>query len=92
MKNIFFLALFLFGCQYAIWAQHSISGKISEENGDPVMGSEIYIEQLHIGTTSDENGFYQLQNVPKGTHKLTIGFIGFSTENRDIVITDGDLE
>ena len=56
------------------------------------MGSEIYIEQIHIGTTSDENGFYQLQNVPKGTHKLTISFIGFNTENRDIVLSDNDLE
>ena len=56
------------------------------------MGSDIYIEQLHIGTTSDENGFFQLQNVPKGTHKLTINFIGFITQNRDIIVSDADLE
>ena len=92
MKNILLLALFLLGCQTATWAQHSISGTISEENGETVMGAEIYIEELHIGTTSDEDGFYQLQNIPKGTHKLTITFIGFATENRDLVITETDLE
>lgn len=92
MKNILFLALSILGCQYAIWAQHTVSGTISEESGEPVMGAEIYIEQLHIGTVSDENGLYTLQNVPKGTHKLTISFISFTTENTDITIIDSDLD
>lgn len=92
MKNILFLALFLSGCQYAIWAQYAISGTVSDENGETVMGAEIYIEQLHIGTISDENGFYELRNVPKGTHKLTISFISFTTENTDVTIADKDLD
>lgn len=92
MKNILLLALFLLGCQTATWAQHSISGTVSEENGETVMGAEIYIEELHIGTVSDENGFYRLHNVPKGTHKLTISFISFTTENTDITMTDSDLD
>lgn len=92
MKNILFLALFLLGCLSPIWGQFSISGTVSEENGETVMGAEIYIEQLHIGTVSDENGFYTLRNVPKGTHKLTISFISFTTENTDITLIDSDLE
>ena len=91
MKNYIFLILFLLAWQQILWAQFTISGKITDDNDQPVMGADIYIEQLHIGTTSDPNGFYQLNNIPKGTHKLTISFIGFNTENKDIQISSSDL-
>jgi iron complex outermembrane receptor protein len=92
MKNYIFLILFLLAWQQMLWAQLNIYGKITDDNEEPVMGADIYIDQLHIGTTSDESGLYQLNNIPKGTHKLTISFIGFNTENRNIQISSSNLE
>ena len=65
------------------WSQNSIKGIILDETEAPVMGADIYIEQLHIGTISDENGNFQLQNIPKGSHKLSISYVGFNTQNID---------
>ncbi len=52
----------------------------------PVFGADIYIEQLHIGTTSDASGLFQLDNIPNGTHKLSISYVGFNTENLEVTV------
>ena len=58
----------------SVLSQNTITGSIQDEFEAPIMGADIYIEQLHIGTTSDENGTFQLQNIPQGSHKLSISF------------------
>ncbi|MDN3644292.1 TonB-dependent receptor [Lutimonas halocynthiae] len=74
------------------WSQNSIKGTILDDIEAPVLGADIYIEQLHIGTTSDENGMFQLQNIPQGSHKLSISFIGFNTENVEVNLVSSDIE
>ena len=56
----------------------------------PVFGADIYIEQLHIGTSSDEDGLFELDNIPNGIHKLSISFVGFNTENIELDIPADD--
>ncbi len=51
-----YLLLIVILSSNALWSQKSIKGTITDEIQAPVMGADIYIEQLHIGTTSDENG------------------------------------
>ena len=67
-----------------LWSQNSIKGIVLDEIEAPVMGADIYIEQLHIGTISNENGAFELQNIPQGTHKLSISFVGFNTQNIEL--------
>lgn len=70
-----------------VWSQNSIKGIILDEIEVPVMGADIYIEQLHIGTISDENGSFELKNIPQGNHKLSISFVGFNTQNIEVNTT-----
>lgn len=79
-KIIFVFTLFL-ALANSLYGQNKITGTITDDQGNPVLGADIYIEQLHIGTTSDESGYFELVNVPLGSHQLSISFIGFSTEN-----------
>ncbi len=87
MRKFISLLLFLLASQYALMAQNVIKGTITDENQMPVFGADIYIEQLHIGTTSDESGLFELDNIPNGTHKVSISFVGFNTQNLELNIT-----
>ncbi len=75
-----------------LWSQNSIKGIILDEIEVPVMGADIYIEQLHIGTTSDNNGNFELQNIPQGSHKLSISYVGFNTQNIEINLASSTIK
>lgn len=69
----------------------SIRGNITDENGLPLVGATIFIEELTLGTIADANGNYQLLGVPAGKQTVTISFIGYATIETEIEISKGDV-
>ena len=63
----------------------SIKGKITS-NGEAVPAVTVSIPQLKIMIAADENGNYEINDVPFGTHQLVFNFIGFKTEKRKVKI------
>jgi iron complex outermembrane receptor protein len=91
MKSIYF-TLFLIGFPLLSFGQFSAQGTVVDENQQPLPGVEVYIEELHIGSTTDLDGNYVLKNIPKGVHKLNFSFIGYSTYNTTITVLTEDIE
>ncbi len=56
-----------------------VSGKITDNNGQPLAGVSINRKGSVIGTTSNSEGRYEI-NVPDGNSILIFSFIGFKTE------------
>ncbi len=83
-KSILFL--FFIGTSVLGYAQNTLSGTITDTNEEPLFGVEIYAEQLHIGTTTDENGHYILKNIPNSNVNITVTYFGYKTLNKSIVI------
>ena len=54
----------------------------------PVPFANIYLEGTSIGTASDENGNYQLQNIPIGKYVLKVSVIGYFSYSKKIIIKD----
>jgi hypothetical protein len=62
----------------------TISGFISDaETGEALIGTNIYIEALHAGCTSNVYGFYSL-TVPSGHYPFIYSYIGYETKRVDI--------
>ncbi|HEX2937261.1 MAG TPA: carboxypeptidase-like regulatory domain-containing protein [Bacteroidales bacterium] len=54
----------------------NISGVIrNEENGEPIVGAQVYVKALNIGTVTDINGNY-LITLPKGKHEVLFKYMG----------------
>ncbi|CAN5339398.1 TonB-dependent receptor [soil metagenome] len=71
-------------------AQNSrIRGKVIS-GGESVPFANIYVENLNLGTTSNETGAYNLSNVPPGKNFLMVSVVGFDTVRREIVIKKGE--
>lgn len=71
----------------------TITGRVTNEAGSPIMGANVLIQQLNVGTTSGQDGRYTL-NVPaeRTTGQrvvLSARFIGFSAVNREITLSAG---
>lgn len=67
----------------AIYAQNSLSGKITDTDNQPLLGVEVYSEQLHKGTVTNENGTYNIQNIPNGKVTFNFTFLGFKTVSKE---------
>ena len=59
------------------FGQFSISGKIVDQDGEPLIGATVFINKISIGTTSDIYGVYQIQNIEKGSYQITYSAVGY---------------
>lgn len=55
-----------------------LTGRVIDENGDPVIGANVSIPQTTIGTVTDIDGYYSLA-VPRGS-ALRFSYIGYLEE------------
>lgn len=66
--------------QAAIFAQTGkISGKILEENGQPIIGATVVIKGTTNGAATDIDGYYVF-SAPAGKHDIQISYISFETK------------
>lgn len=89
MKKQLYLFIFLI-CQ-CIYAQDngSLNGTITDENGMPLSGATIQIASLQKGTVTDSAGKFVIGNVPAGTYKISLSFVGFEGFSQSVTIQNG---
>ena len=71
------LALLLIGVQ--AFAQSAVSGKVTDESGEPCVGANVLIKGTTTGTMTDLDGNYSLPHVKQGSI-LVFSSIGYSTQ------------
>ncbi len=58
----------------------SIKGRVYNEiNNESIPFANIVLDSTQIGTTSDEDGRYEINNLKPGIYNLTCSFVGFKT-------------
>src|SRR5690554_2017093 len=87
----FFVIFFLVKGLSAQTGTGNITGRISDENGQPQVGATIYIPAIFMGTTADANGNFQLLGVPAGKQTIHVSFIGYTTEEIEVEIEKGEV-
>jgi TonB-linked SusC/RagA family outer membrane protein len=61
------------------YAQNQVSGKVTDENGDPLPGINVLLKSTTRGTVTDASGFYSLENLSNEA-TLIFSFIGYQTQ------------
>ena len=77
------MSLFLTTCWQMMSAQKiSISGIVTDTNGEPLIGVSVMVTSTNIGTATDFDGKYTLEADAKG--KLKFSYVGFQTVEESI--------
>lgn len=77
MKKIFVICL-SFVC-LNVFGQNAIKGFVYDATStDALMFVNIIIENTKLGTVTDENGYFIINNVPSGERRLKVQSIGYS--------------
>jgi TonB-linked SusC/RagA family outer membrane protein len=58
------------------YIEKNITGKIADENGEPLAGANVTVKGTTIGTNTDVNGNYTLA-VPEDAKILVISYVGY---------------
>ena len=53
---------------------------ISEEDGQPVIGASVRVENTQLGAITDVDGKFQIANVPSSAKTLVISYIGMESQ------------
>ncbi|HRI58704.1 MAG TPA: SusC/RagA family TonB-linked outer membrane protein [Saprospiraceae bacterium] len=76
MKQVLLgLALFLMSATLAL-AQRTVTGKVTDEQSEPLIGATVIVKGTNTGTVTDVNGDFRL-NVPDSNATLVVTYSGF---------------
>lgn len=70
----------------------TVRGHIYDKTtGEPIIYSNILLDDTTYGTNSDFNGFFNLSGIPVGKYVLKGTYLGYDTISVDVEIRDGGI-
>lgn len=64
----------------SVFGQRTISGRVVEKSGDPLLGVNVYLKGTYDGATTDLDGRFSISTSEKDSLILIASFIGFHEE------------
>nr|WP_319509442.1 DUF5686 and carboxypeptidase regulatory-like domain-containing protein [uncultured Draconibacterium sp.] len=86
--SVCFTAVLLFTHFFA--GSQVLSGKITDEQKQPVPYATVYISETRQGTTSNTNGDFSF-NLPKGNYHLTVRSMGYEKHEKSVSLQTDSL-
>lgn len=81
------IALFTFSF---LMAQGSVSGTVTDENGNGLPGANLVLGGTSLGASTDSDGAYTINNVPAGTYSITATYIGYESASQSVTVSSED--
>lgn len=89
MRTILSTALLLFA--FVGFSQTSVSGKVVDQNNEPVPGANVVIVGKAIGTTTDFDGLFNLETSEVPPFQLRVTSIGYSDATEEITANNQNV-
>lgn len=75
MKRLLFILCTV--VQLTAIAQQTISGKVTDTKGEPIMGANVYLKGTYDGASSNDQGKFSFTTSETGTQTLVVSFISY---------------
>lgn len=85
-KITFSIILLLLVCAITANGQILISGKITDQKGEPLPGANVLLKGSYDGATADVSGNFKFKTEQKGDQIVVASFIGFQSREQAISI------
>src|SRR6185436_9830302 len=90
-KFLLLAAIHIIAFTFSI-AQGTIRGKVTDKNGEAVIGAPVVLSTIHsTGTTTDLDGNYTLKITDSVEQTIVVSYIGFETVKKTIHPQNGEV-
>ena len=91
-KFIYILFIIIFSFVSA-FAQSNLKGVVLDvENDQPLRGANVVLKELKRGISTNENGYFQFENISSGEYTIIVTFVGYQEKQIKFSIADKDLD
>ena len=88
--QLFLLAGFWLGINLAAQAQGRITGVVQDSvTHEPLPFSSVFLANTTLGATTNENGVFILERVPKGNYDIVGSYVGYRLSKQNINVVAG---
>jgi outer membrane receptor protein involved in Fe transport len=72
--------IFIFYSSSLIAQSGKISGRVIDENNEPLIGANVLVDGTSQGAATNIDGYYYILNIRPGTYTLSFKYIGYQTK------------
>ena len=69
-----------------LFSQTKISGKITDEENQPLPGANIYLKDTYDGISSETDGTFSFVTDEEGEFELVVSFVGYQSYSQKIIL------
>ncbi|WP_345223468.1 SusC/RagA family TonB-linked outer membrane protein [Hymenobacter koreensis] len=90
LPKLWFLLFLFICCSLSAAAQTgSISGRLLDDKNQPLPGVTVLVEGTQLGTSTNSEGSFLIQNVPAGAQTVVASFVGYTSKRLPVTVTAG---
>jgi TonB-dependent starch-binding outer membrane protein SusC len=67
----------------------TISGRVLDPKGEPVIGATVLVQGTNKGAATDVDGNFTIREVPVGTYTVVVSSVGMNTFRQQVDVTAG---
>ncbi len=90
MKRLMFMLFFVVWGAY-VFSQVRLTGRVTDEKGDPLPGANVVLVGTYLGDVTDGQGYFLFRKIQPGDYRLRISFVGYETREESLHLA-GDQE
>ena len=87
IKNATITCIIIFQFIYS-QSNHYISGKVIDRNNEALLGANINLKGTFLGSTTDFDGNYRIDNIDPGKYTLLVSYIGYKSQEIELYISE----
>lgn len=80
MRKLLTLSVMLMLAGVTSWAQRTITGRVTDANGNPISGASVEVQNTRVGTVTKDDGTFTL-TVPANGRTLVVSAVGQTAQN-----------
>ena len=77
---------------FSAFSQHNLKGKVTNQDGNPIVGAKISIEQSYNSSTTGKEGFYLLKGIKDDSIQVVVSSFGYENQSFKLLVKGSDVE
>ncbi len=72
----------------SVMSQNKVEGKVTDENGNELIGASVRIMQSYLGTVTNIDGAYKFTNLKSDDYVFEVSYIGYESIQKKISVKE----